>query len=132
MLRLKEKPSEWQKFVAVMGAAPSLVAWLAWWRGKVPIALPTVITSIALLVLAVALVRPGWFRGFYRLGMTVSYRIGMVIGTILLFLFFLLLVTPLGWLLKLAGKDLLNLKREGAAKTWWHPARDNREFDRMF
>jgi len=132
MLRLKEKPSEWQKFVAVMGATPTLIAWMAWWRGKVSLPLPIVITTAVLLVLLVSLIRPQWFRGCYRVGMTISYHMGLVFGKILLFVFFLLLVTPLGWLLRLAGKDLLQLKRGATEKTWWRPARDNREFDRMF
>ena len=132
MLRLKEKPSEWQKFVAVMGATPTLIVWLAWGRGKLSLHLPVLVTAVVLAVLVVSLIRPRWFRGFYRMGMTISYRIGLVFGKGLLFLFFLFLVTPLGWLLRLAGKDLLHMKRTSAEPTWWREARDNRDFDRMF
>ena len=32
MLRLKENPREWQKFVAVMGTAANLIVWMLWWR----------------------------------------------------------------------------------------------------
>jgi hypothetical protein len=64
--------------------------------------------------------------------MRVSYQIGQVVGKVLLTAFFFLLVTPLGLALRLAGKDLLQLKRDDAAPTWWQPAKNNREFDRMF
>jgi hypothetical protein len=76
--------------------------------------------------------RPAWFRSFYRLGMTVSYHMGLVFGKVLLTVFFFVMVMPLGLLLRLLGKDLLELKRHPADKTWWRPARNNREFDRMF
>lgn len=132
MLRLKEQPSEWQKFVAVMGVMPVALAWLAWWRGKLQLPLTISVTTAAVLVLLISLLRPRWFRGFYRLGMTISYHLGLMFGKILLFVFFLSLVTPLGLLLRLAGKDLLHLKRNPADQTWWRESRDNRDFDRMF
>jgi hypothetical protein len=132
MLRLKENPREWQKFVAVMGVVANVPVWLLWRQGRVSLALALAVGTIALGALLVALVRPRWFRGFYRGGMRVSYQIGQVIGKVLLTAFFFLLVTPLGLALRWAGKDLLQLKRDDAAPTWWHPARNNRDFDRMF
>ena len=132
MLRLKENPREWQKFVAVMGVAANLIAWLSWWRGKIPLAVPIIAASVAVAVLLLSLIQPRWFRGFYRGGMTVSYHIGQVIGKVMLTIFFFVAVTPLGLLLRLTGKDLLQLKRNPSDKTWWRPAKNSREFDRMF
>ena len=132
MLRLKEKPIEWIKFTAVMGLVVNIVLWLLWRRNVLPIAAPVTTAVIALLAVLTASFRPYWFRGFYRGGMTVSFQIGQVIGKILLTLFFFLFVTPLGLLLRLLGKDLLLLKKTPADKTYWHPAKNNREFDRMF
>lgn len=132
MLRLKENPREWQKFVAVMALAANVPVWLAWWRGKIPLAIPVVVLSLAAVVLLLALIQPRWFRGFYRGGMTVSFQIGQIIGKVMLTLFFFVVVTPLGLLLRLAGKDLLQLKPNPTDKTWWRPAKNSREFDRMF
>jgi hypothetical protein len=67
--------AEWQKFVAVMGTAANLVVRMLWWRGRLPLAVP-----VALAVLIAALLRPRWFRGFYRAGMTVSFHFGQVVG----------------------------------------------------
>ena len=132
MLRLKEKPIEWIKFTAVIGVAVNLVLWLLWRRGGLPIAAPVTTTVFALLAVIIASFRPRWFRGFYRGGMTISFHIGQVIGKILLTLFFFLFVTPLGLLLRLFGKDLLLIKKTPGAQTYWHSAKNNREFDRMF
>lgn len=132
MLRLKEDPREWQKFAAVMGGVANLLAWLSWWRSKVPLALPLAVTAVALAALVIALMQPRLFRGFYRCGMAVSYCIGQAIGRVILTVFFFLIVTPLGLMLRLLGKDLLQLKRDPADQTWWKPVRNSREFDRMF
>jgi hypothetical protein len=131
MLRLKENPREWQKFVAVMGVVANLLAWLPWWRGHLPLAVPMTVAVLTVLVLAAALIRPQWFRGFYRGGMKVSFQIGQVIGKVMLTLFFFIVVTPMGLLLRLFGKDLLQLRRSDD-KTWWRPAKNSREFDRMY
>jgi hypothetical protein len=132
MLRLKETPREWQKFVAVMGVAANGVAWIAWWRGHCPRTVAIIITVLALLALITALIQPRWFRGFYRGGMRVSFQIGQVIGKVLLTLFFFVIVTPMGIALRLMGKDLLELRRDRPDQSRWHTARNSREFDRMF
>jgi riboflavin transporter FmnP len=132
MLRLKEKPIEWIKFTAVIGFVLNVILWLLWKRDGLPIAVPMTAAVTALLAVTVAAMRPRWFRGFYRGGMTISFQIGQVIGKILLTLFFFLFVTPLGLLLRLFGKDLLLLKQTPDHRTYWHTARNNREFDRMF
>jgi MFS family permease len=132
MLKLKEKPIEWIKFTAVIGFVVNAVLWLLWKREGLPIAVPMAAACVAVLAVITASFRPYWFRGFYRGGMTVSFQIGQVIGKVLLTLFFFIFVTPLGLLLRLLGKDLLLLKKIPDDKTYWHPAKNNREFDRMF
>jgi len=132
MLRLKEKPAEWQKFVAVMGTAANLIVWMMWWRGRIQMAVPLAVAALALIVLIAAFIWPRWFRGFYRAGMTLSYHFGQIVGKVMLTIFFFVILTPLAWLLRLMGKDLLNLKRSSAEQTWWQPAKNNRDFDRMF
>jgi hypothetical protein len=131
MLRLKENPREWQKFVAVMGVVANVLAWLPWWRGHLPLAVPMTVALLTVLALGAALIRPQWFRGFYRGGMKISFQIGQVIGKVMLTLFFFIVVTPMGLLLRLLGKDLLQMRRNDD-KTWWRPAKNSREFDRMY
>jgi hypothetical protein len=132
MLRLKEKPIEWIKFTAVMGLVVNGVLWMLWWKGRLAVATPIVAAALAGIALMMALIRPRWFRGFYRGGMTVSFHIGQTIGKVMLTLFFFLVVTPMGLLLRIAGKDLLHLKRRADDESWWHSAKDSREFDRLF
>lgn len=132
MLRLKEQPIEWIKFTGVMGLSLNLVLGMLSWNGFIHPVILLAGIGLALLALITSLVKPRWFRGFYRGGMTVSFHIGQTFGKVLLILFFFLLLTPMGLLLRLLGKDLLQIRKTPDAKTYWHPARDNREFGRMF
>ena len=132
MLRLKEKPVEWIKFTAVMGLALNGVLGLLWRKGIVSVMTCSLAFAVVLAAIVAAMIRPHWFRGFYRGGMTFSFHIGQIIGKVLLTLFFFIVVTPLGILLRLLGKDLLRLKRTSDNTTYWQKAKNHRDFDRMF
>jgi hypothetical protein len=125
-LKLKDNPREWLKFTAVMALLVIVLSFLLY-RPVFPIVL-----AIAVLALIACAVRPRWFRGFYRGGMTVSFHIGQVMGKILLTILFLLAVTPMGLLLRMLGKDLLQLKRPSSASSYWRAAKTSNQFDRMF
>ena len=130
--KLKENPREWQKFAVVLAVMLGLVTWLASRRGWVPRGAWIPLGIVILLVPALALIRPRWFRPIYRGGMTVSFHIGLVMGKVMLTVFFLFVVTPLGLLLRLTGKDLLAMRRKPDAATYWHPAKPSSKLDQMF
>jgi uncharacterized membrane protein len=132
MLRLKEKPLEWIKFTAVIGLVLNGVSHLLWRNKLISEKMCWVTVGLTLAVIATAMIRPHWFRSFYRGGMTFSFHIGQVIGKVNLILFFLIIVTPMGLLLRLMGKDLLQLKRTPEKTTYWQKAKNQRNFDQMF
>lgn len=130
--KLKENPSEWFKFTAVMAATAAVLATLLWRRHLLGTSgLGTIAALLALGVAACAL-KPRWFRGFYRAGMTASFHAGQVMGRILLSIVFLLVVTPLGLILRLTGKDLLQLRCDPKAATYWCKAAAPGPLDRQF
>lgn len=131
-LKLKEDPKEWFKFIVVMALAVVIVTALLIHSRKLP---PIALVFVGVLLhftLITCWVRPVWFRGFYRAGMTVSFRIGQVLGFVWLSIFFLLILTPLALLLRLLGKDLLALKRVKSASSYWRAAKPPGPFERMF
>jgi hypothetical protein len=130
--KLKDNPREWQKFTAVMALVAALICMTLHKRGVLSVTALGWAVGVLLLVVLISLARPHWFRKFYRRGMVFSYHVGQTMGVVLLCVFFLTVVTPLGIFLRLLGKDLLELKRNPAAKSYWQPARNNPHFDRMF
>ena len=130
--KLKEDPREWRKFTLSATAAAALLTGLMLYRGKLARPSAVVVFSVLVLVAVAGSARPGWFRSFYRAGMTVGFFVGQVMGRILLTLFFLLALTPMALLLRLFGKDLLSHKLDKSAATYWRTAKPPGDLDRLF
>lgn len=127
-----ENPREWVKFTLSTVLAPAVLATLLWWRGRLPGAGYATVVGVVALVVLLLLIQPRWFRGYYRSGMKVSRAGGRLLGRVLLTLVFFGLVMPLGWLLRLAGKDFLHLRRPAPTESCWRPARRGGSLERMF
>jgi len=131
-LQLKEAPREWRKQTWLAAGGLAMISSLLRWRRV----LPPKIWLIVLVVLAVvaisALLRPRWFRGYYRFSMRLGFAISKVMGFVALVLFFIFILTPVGFILRLAGKDPLQLKRPANATTFWQPAKNDSPLDRSF
>jgi Saxitoxin biosynthesis operon protein SxtJ len=75
--------------------------------------------TLALLFLAVALLRPVWLNPFNRLWTKLGLLLGRVVSPIVMGLLFFLVVTPTAFLFRLLGKDPLRLAPEPDASTYW-------------
>jgi hypothetical protein len=64
--------------------------------------------------------------------MAASAFVGERVGRLILALVFLGVLTPLGWLLRLTGKDLLRLKRDPKAASYWQSASTTNDLESMF
>jgi hypothetical protein len=57
---------------------------------------------------------------------------GQFFGYCVLAAFFIFILTPVGWVLRLMGKDLLQLKRPQNGSTYWRPAKDAGPLNRPY
>ena len=77
------------------------------------------LVALSTVILAVALIRPHWLmpanRGWFKLGLALNKIAGPVVMAILFFG----AVVPLGWYLRRKGEDLLRLKMNSQALTYW-------------
>jgi hypothetical protein len=131
-LTFKEDPKEWRKQALLSALGLTILISVLRWRRV----LPGNIWYAALAILGVtvlcALLKPHWFRGYYRLSIRIGFMLSQCLGRVALMLFFIFILTPVGLALRLAGKDPLQLKRPRDAKTCWHQARDSSPLDRLF
>jgi len=67
-------------------------------------------------------------RPIYILWMRFAAILGWLNTRILLGVFYYMIVTPTGWVMRLLGKDLLDLRIDRAAKTYWKK-RERQAFD---
>lgn len=90
---------------------------LSAWRGGGIGTASIVLWSVGVL-LAIAAFIPGLGRLAYLAVYLPTSIIGFVVSNVLLALMFFLVITPLGIILKLMGKDLLQQRRQTDASQW--------------
>ena len=131
-LKLKEDPREWRKFTLTVLPAPALLGLGLWWKRG--LATPWLVVWLGGLacVAVLAIARPRWFRGFYRLGSSAGYHLARSLGWLALTLVFFLGVMPLGLVLQWLGHDPLQLRRRPQAESYWRPVRSRADLGRMF
>ncbi len=97
-------------FVLVFGV-------IAWWRWESPTA-AIVIWVIGGALVGLVLASAEAARIVFVALITISYPIGLVLSTIALGFMFYVVFTPLGFLMRLAGRDPLRLQQRGASSHW--------------
>ncbi|MEW6589802.1 MAG: SxtJ family membrane protein [Pseudomonadota bacterium] len=75
--------------------------------------------GIALAFLAAALVVPKWLAPLNRLWMKFGELLHRIVSPVILGIMFFGVITPVGWLMRLAGKDLLRTKFDRDADSYW-------------
>ena len=131
-LVLKEDPAEWRKLVLFQMLGFSLLTGLLTWRRVLPQGGCVPILGVLASIAVVACLRPRWFRGWYRVMSRFAHRMTHFLGQCALVVIFFLLVVPLGWALRLFGQDLLRLRRDRKAVTYWKEARPPGPLDGVF
>ncbi len=129
--KFKDNPREWQKFAAIALCLLAGGAVLLWRRARISGVVLQGSLAIQASFLVLALFRPRAFRPLYLASMRFSHAMGSIVGRLLLIVCFILVLTPLGLLLRLLGHDLLQL-RQPAGPTYWRPTRRCHRHDRSF
>ena len=131
-LTLQEDPRVWRRFGLTALPAPALFGLVLWWKDLLPTRWLVLWLGVLLALALVCWARPAWLRGFYRAGMTAGFHVSRALGWIVLSLIFFLIVTPLGFVLRLTRHDPLQLRRQPQARSYWHPPRQQHDLERMF
>lgn len=131
-LNFKEDPKEWRKSALLTALGLALVSSLLRWRKHLPVNVWLALLALLGFVAILAGLQPRWFRGWYRLSLRLGFYSSQFIGRCVLAGFFIFILTPLGLVLRLMGKDPLRLKRPSDAETYWHSARTCNSLDRLF
>lgn len=69
--------------------------------------------------LLAALLVPSVLAPLNRLWLKFGLLLHRVVNPVVLGIMFFLVITPMGWLVRAMGKDLLRLRRDPAASTYW-------------
>ena len=131
-LNLKDEPKEWRKSALLSALGLAFVSSVLRWRHVLGNRAWLTILLILALIAIGAMLRPRWFRGYHLFSMQLGFVISRILGRALLMLFFLFILTPFGWILRMTRKDLLQLKRRPDATTYWQTSKESSPLDRLF
>jgi hypothetical protein len=107
-----------RKFGITMCVALAIFGGLALWRDK---ASSLYLFGASAFFLVCAVILPRALVPIEWAWMKFGHYMGLVMTTVLLTLTFYLMITPLGLLMRLFGKDLLERKFDKNAKSYWYP-----------
>lgn len=105
-------------FAGLQMAFFALIAWSVWRRSETPSAAATILT-VSVIVGVVGLVAPSAIRWIYVGWMLAVFPIGWVVSHVIVAAVFYLVITPIGLLLKLSGRDLLDRRFDPSATSYW-------------
>ena len=131
-LNFKVDPKEGRKSALLTALGLAILSSLLRWRKHLPPNVSCVLLALLGLVAICAVLQARWFRGWYRLSLRLGFYSSQFIGRCVLLVFFIFILTPLGFVLRLVGKDSLQLKHPPSATTYWHQARECNPLDRLF
>lgn len=126
-------PREWRKFGLLFLVVFALVAAYLFWKGA---SWWWVVDVLAAVFGVTGLVAPSLLRYPYQWWMQFAAVLGWVNTRILLTLFFVLVLTPVGLVMKLIGRDALGRKFEKGSASYWErregPPPDRSRFENEF
>lgn len=96
----------------------ALAGW-RWYRGHHD-AWAVGLATMAVVVGGIGLAVPAFMRPIFTGWMIAAFPIGWTISRVALGIIFFLVVTPVAWVFRATGRDLLRLRRPAGA-TYWQP-----------
>jgi hypothetical protein len=122
-----------RSFGISVGSVCGLLALITAWRGH-PVA-PWVLGSMAAWLIGFGWLRPSSLRIPSRLWWRLAHALGWVNTRVLLSVFFFLVVTPTGLVMRVCGWDPLRRRRAGRGSGWLPSPlrhRDPKHYERMY
>ena len=114
--KLKTGPRELRRFGLMVGAVVAVLALWFFHRHK---AHAPYFLGAGLVLALLGLAAPRTLKALYIGWMTVGIVLGVAVSTVLLVIFFYLVVTPIGLIARCAGKDFLERAYEPSARSYW-------------
>jgi hypothetical protein len=114
--QLATGPRELRKFGLMVGGVLLLLGGFSLWRHGA--AWPWLVAPGTLLVF-LGFLAPVALKQIYVGWMVLAFTLGLGVSTVLLTLFFFLVVTPIARVARLCGKDFLSLRLDPHAKSYW-------------
>jgi hypothetical protein len=113
---IKSGRKELREFGLTIGAVLLLISGLAFWRGK---GSGVYLLIFGLLFTGFGMVRPMLLKPLQKAWMAFSAVIGFFMSRVILTALFYVIITPIGVLMRLFGKDVLDERISKGSPSYW-------------
>jgi hypothetical protein len=123
LIEINHHPSrrELRQFAGIwFPAMMAFIGWLVWSKADFP-AIAIIVWSIGAVVSVVGWFDPAFMRLIYVGWMYAAFPIGWTVSHLLLAVIFYLILTPIGLVARLCGRDRLNMKWNRSLPSYWVP-----------
>ena len=131
--KIKSEKKDLRQFGITMGIVLALLGGLFLWREK-DCYFYFLMLSIVFFFIGLAL--PVLLKPIHKVWMTLAILMGWVVTRVIMITLFYLVVTPIGFLTRLCGKDFLNIKSEKNVNSYWIPRKtikaDKKKYENQF
>jgi len=124
------KPKQVRIFLFLLLMLAILVI-LRWTRGM-PLTGRLPWLGLAVAVTLVFFIMPRWFFPAFKIIMRASGFIGNAIFMVLSILVFLLILTPIAWVMKLLGKKVMHAVADPSRNSYYEPSEPRGDMERQF
>lgn len=108
-------------FGCSVGGVLLVVAGILWWNAPLPAA---ILSGVGGALCVVGLAAPRLLRGVHWVWMAFALALGYVMTRVILTAIFFLLITPVGLLMRLVGRDPMHRTWDRGAESYWIPRTD--------
>ncbi len=112
---IKSTPKNLRSFGLILGSILIALALAAWWKGRV--SYPYWLAA-GIFFLAFGVLKPAVLKPVYMAWMSIAMVIGWVVTRVILIVLFYFILTPLGFVNRLTGKNILSPKSTERPSCW--------------
>ena len=129
--KIKSSPKELREFGTTMGIFSGLLYCFLWWKKS---GASVYLLEISGFFLIFAFVLPAALKPLQKIWMSLALAIGAGMSRVILVALFYLVFTPIGFFLRITGKDLLRLKASPNENSYWkdHTKRSKTDYEKQF
>ena len=117
---IKSKKNDIRNFGLIIGAVLIAIMMLLFWKEKQSY---DILMIVGVVLCVTSLILPVILKPFYFAWMTFAVILGWIMTRVILSLVFYGIITPIGLLSRLVGKEFLNLKLNKKENTYWNNRR---------
>jgi hypothetical protein len=108
--------SDWKKFGITMGVILTIIGCYMLWKKNNYYEYSL---FLAVVFFMTGLMLPSLLKPVYKAWMALSVVMGFIMTRVIMVIIFYLIVTPIGLIASLTGKEFLDMKIDKSAKSYW-------------